>query len=46
MKWVFLSLVVANIAFAIAAQLKGGDELQYSRLELNPDKIQLVLRDK
>lgn len=42
MKWVFLLLVVANIVFAIAVQLKGGSELQYSRLELNAKNIKLV----
>ncbi len=46
MKWIFLLLVAANVVFALSAQLKGGGELQYSRLELNPDKIQLVLPEK
>ncbi len=46
MKWIFLLLVAANVVFALSAQLKGGGELQYSRLELNPDKIQLVPPEK
>lgn len=42
MRWVFLLLLAANIAFALAVQIKSGGEPQYARLELNSKKIQLI----
>lgn len=42
MKWVFLLLVVANIAFALTSQLNTSGESSYSRPELSPKKIELV----
>lgn len=42
MKWVFWSLLAANLIFAITVQLREGGESQASRVEINPKKIKLV----
>lgn len=42
MKWVFWSLLAANLIFAITVQLREIGEPQASRVEVNPKKIKLV----